>query len=412
MRFFGKVTAKLSAVIVFFCVSGSVQAQSGINADSLLQEAQQAAQQGKYNNSRRLAEQVLQVAPEYTDAALLLGYTYAWEQKYDSANAVLQPLLTSAPQNAGVYLALAKVALWSAEKPEQVLAYAKQGLALAPESGELKEYQIRALVNLHRYKEAEAVFNSLLHTYTRHQDIKKLLEEQESKHSLRTEYQFSTFDQDIPNWHLAAVEYTRLLRSGSLTGRVNYANRFEQNALQGEVDYWPHLNEKTYLYLNAGFSSSELFPDYRAGLEVYRKLPLNLEASLGARALVFPEQTVWLYTGHLGAYFSNYWAGFRQFVQYQQGTVQATSILQVRRYFRSPEQHLTLTLSRGSTPTNQVGLQEISRIGASRVGLESRFRLSNSFYWGALLQYEHEELSEGRFRNRYTSGLSLQYRFN
>ncbi|MEJ8800570.1 YaiO family outer membrane beta-barrel protein [Pontibacter sp. H249] len=397
--------------ITLFLIAGSVSAQTSVNVDSLFQQAQKAAQQGNYQQSRKLASQVLQAAPNYTDAAILIGSTYTWEQKYDSARIVLKPLLTTAPSRADLYLALSQLSLQSKEQPDVILAYANQGLALAPQSQELMQYKIEALIQLKKYKEAGQMLESLPVKSRYYDNAKTLLQNLARVNSLQTEYQYATFSTDIPDWHLASLEYTRLIKPGSISARVNYANRFEQQALQGEVDFWPRLSEKTYLYLNAGFSSSELFPDYRAGLEVYRKLQQSFEVSVGTRALVYPQQTVWLYTGHIGKYWGKYWASFRPFIQQHQGEVQTTGILQLRRYLKDETQHFTLTLAKGSTPTNQVGLQEINRLDASRVGIESRFRLGSSFYWGALLQYEYEELSKESARNRYTTGLSLQYRF-
>lgn len=402
---------KLLAVIFFIVAGGTVSAQSTLNADSLLQQAQQEARQGNYNTSRKLARQVLRITPAYTDAAVLIGNTYTWEQKYDSASTVLKPLLTTAPLHAEVFLALARLALQTNEQPEIIQVYADQGLALAPQSQELLKYKTEALIQLKKYKEASQMLESLPEKGSYYNNTRTRLRNLASINSLRTEYQYSTFNITMPDWHLASLEYTRLLKHGSINARINYANRFDRQALQGEADFWPRLNENTYLYLNAGFSDSELFPDYRAGLEVYRKLPQSIEVSLGARTLVYSEETVWLYTGHIGKYWSKYWAAFRPFIQQQQGKLQTTGILQLRRYFKDESQHLTLTLAKGNTPATQVGLQEINRLDASRVGIESKFRLGKSIYWGALLQYEYEELSKENSRNRYTTGLSLQYRF-
>ncbi|MBD1395635.1 YaiO family outer membrane beta-barrel protein [Pontibacter sp. JH31] len=402
---------KWLAALVLILTAGSVSAQSTIDSDSLLQQAQVAARQGNYSTSRKLARQVLRVAPAYTDAAILIGNTYTWEQKYDSANFVLQPLLSASTPTADLYLALIRLGLRSKTSPELILHYADQGLVIAPQSQELLEYKIQALIQQKKYLEAEKVLESLPQQNSFYQRTKTQLHDLASINSLHTEYQYATFSTAIPSWHLASLEYTRLLAPGSIGARVNYANRFEQQALQGEVDFWPRLDEKTYLYLNAGFSDSKLFPDYRAGLEAYRKLPHNLEASLGVRALIYSQETVWLYTGHIGKYWGKYWAGMRPFIQPQQGQVQATGILQLRRFLKDENQHLTLTLSKGSTPDMQVGLQEINRQDANKIGIRSQFRLGASFFWGAVLQFEYEEVSKESSRNRYTTGLSLQYKF-
>lgn len=402
---------KFLAASFMLLAAGTAIAQQQPDADALLKEAQSAAHAGKYNLSRSLAREVLQVAPNYIDAAILIGNTYAWEQKYDSAQFILQALLKQTPQHGEVYLALAKVALWSGQNPEVVLDYANRGLAVAPQSAELKEYNIRALALQRKYNEAYTLLETLPSDNNTRTDLTKMLDEQAMVNRIRTEYQFISFDKNFGNWHQSSLEYTRLLHKGSITGRLNYASRFGQNAMQVEADFWPKLNENTYLYLNAGFSDSELFPDYRAGLEVYRKVPGDMEISLGGRALHYTNQTVWLYTGHIGKYLGKYWIAVRPFVQHLPGSTQATGILQLRRYLKNPEEHISLSLAKGGTPVSMIGLQEINRLDANRISLEGNFKMGRSFYWGALLQYEHEEYAENTFRNRLTTGLSLQYRF-
>ena len=74
----------LGICLYFLLLSGSVQAQApAIDTDSLFKQAQELAFKGKYKDSRQLSRQVLQVAPAYLDASLLIARTYAWEQQYD-----------------------------------------------------------------------------------------------------------------------------------------------------------------------------------------------------------------------------------------------------------------------------------------------------------------------------------------
>ncbi|WP_439883337.1 YaiO family outer membrane beta-barrel protein [Pontibacter sp. MBLB2868] len=403
--------------LVLSCVlalPGSAYAQSpAVNTDSLMQEAQQYAAAKKYTKARQLARQVLNIAPEYADASLLIGRTYAWESDYDSARAALIPLLNSPALQEQAFSVLASVELWAAN-PGASLEYAEQGLENAPNSTSLSITKALALRDLRRYKEAIAFTQAALEKFPSNPDLLKLkeqLDELNRGNLLSIDYQFTTFDQDIPNWQLATVQYTRTTPIGAFSGKINYADRFGTSGLQAEVDAWPRLNTKTYAYINFGVSNSKLFPDYRAGAELYRILPHQMEASVGARALAYTNETVWLYTGHIGKYFHKYWASFRPFFQYQQDNWQATGILMFRRYFRYDDEYVTLSLSKGSTPFVQVALQEINRLDANKVSLDGQYRLSSQFLLGATLQYELEKYAENSSRKRFTSGLKLQYKF-
>ncbi|WP_242928770.1 YaiO family outer membrane beta-barrel protein [Pontibacter vulgaris] len=398
---------------IFILSAGSLFAQVTVNTDSLLQQAQKLASQGKYKNSRQLAKQVLQAAPTYTDAVILIGRTYAWESKYDSARTILLPLTNTTPTQAEALQALADVELWSGN-PSKSLLYAEKGLQQEPASVAFLLAKARAQRELHQYKEATITLQRILALTPNQPEALQLIKQIEDAgkyNRLRADYQLTTFNQDIPNWHLGTLEYSRQTPENNYVARVNVAERFEQQSIQGELEAYPRINEKTYAYLNLGISDGNLFPEYRAGAEVYRMLPYRLEASVGTRLLFYSTETVTLFTGHIGKYFPKYWASFRPYLQRQNSNWQTTGILQLRRYFRHEDEFLTLTVATGSTPLTQVGFEEISRLNSNRAGLEGQFRLSPSFLLGGLFMFEYEEYQAKASRNRFTTGITLQHKF-
>ncbi len=398
---------------VFILSANSLSAQVTVNTDSLFKEAQQLARQGKYKNSRLVAKQVLQAAPFYTDAAILIGRTYAWESNYDSAKVVLLPLVNTTPPNTEALLALADVELW-AGNAQLSLGYAEKGLQQAPASLPFSLAKARAQRNLQQTQEASATLQAILKTSPNNPEALRLLEQLEAgtrANRLSAAYQITTFNEDMPNWQLGTLEYSHFNPKISYVARVNAAERFEQKSMQGELEAYPRFNQKTYAYFNLGVSDGKLFPEYRVGAELYRVLPQRFETSLGTRVLFYSEETVMLYTGHIGKYFSKYWASFRPYLQRQNNEWQTTGILQLRRYFRHEDEFLTLTLATGSTPLVQVGFEEINRLNANRAGLEGQFRLSPQFLLGGLFMFEYEEYQANNSRNRFTSGITAHYKF-
>ncbi len=385
-------------------------AQAIQNSDSLFQKAQQLAREGNYERSRRLARQVIQEVPDFTDATVLIGRTYAWESKYDSARAVLLPHVEVLPAPAEVLLALTDIELWS-KNPLASLRYASLGQAQYPNVVSFDLAKARALRDLHRYREAIQALKAV--NVPDNHKVEELLTQLYGSlgNRLRADYRFSYQTDDAPSWQLGSIEYTRLSPKGNFIAKINYADRFEREGVQGELEAYPRLGEKAYAYVGLGASSGMLFPSYRGGAEFYYLLPRQMEVSLGTRALFYPEETVLLYTGHFGIYFSRYWVAFRPFLQQQRNQWKTTATLQLRRYFKHADEFLSLKLVKGSTPFTQVTIEEMRRLNASGIGLEGQLRLGQRFLLGSSFLFEYEEYRPSSYRSRYTTGISVDYKF-
>jgi len=382
--------------------AGALRAQAPVSADSLFKQAQRMAFAGKYAEGRRLSRQLLQVSPHYTDGAILLASTFIWEQAFDSARAVLRPLLEQNPDFAEGLLLMADVEL-KAGFPEAALPFINRGLALNPAARDFLQRKERANQALGRVEEEAqpgqggAAQAALLPVN------KEALTDR-----LRLDYQLTTFSKGFSPWHLGAVEYLHQHGRSKYLARINYAERYDQQSLQGELEAYPQLRRNTYAYLSVGASDRKLFPHYRLGVELYHLFPHKIEASLGGRGLFSPDERVILYTAYIGKYFPKYWVSLRPFAHRVGESWQATGILQLRRYLRHEDEHLTLMLAKGSIPFVQVGFREIGRFNATRAGLEGQFRLGKRYLIGGMAAYEYEEYSQDQFRNRFTVGLSLQ----
>ncbi|MCC9135075.1 YaiO family outer membrane beta-barrel protein [Pontibacter silvestris] len=403
----------LSLIITLHIITKKAFAQHIAPVDSLFKQAQELAKAGKYKNSRKLARQVISIVPQHTDAVLLIGRTFAWQNMSDSAKATLLPLIQQAPPNQEALLVLADAELWAGE-PEQSLQFAETGQKAFPASPFFLLAKARALHHLKRYKEATEVVRAIPEEQPQYEAALTLLEkiiDASMVNRLRVVHQSTVFMESMSPWHLSSIEYTRLAPKAKFLARASYAQRYSKQSIQGELETYPQLTKNTYVYLNAGFSDNKLFPTYRAGAEVYQVLPFKIEASLGARTLFFPSETVVLYTGYLGKYFQKQWLSFRPYFQKQQDGWQTTGIVQLRQYLKHEDEYLTLTLAKGSTPYNLVGFEEISRLDAARVGMEGQFRLGKSYLAGGTLMYEQEEYESDASHNRITMGLSFQVKF-
>ncbi len=212
-------------------------------------------------------------------------------------------------------------------------------------------------------------------------------------------------------WHTATAELSRRGGGATLVGRANYAHRFGQDGVQVEADAYPRLTRRTYAYLNAGYSPSEIFPELRLGAELYTGFGRGGEASLGARRLEFADEGVTLLTGSLGAYAGNYYFSARPYVApLDEGTSRSVTVL-ARRYLADGDSHVTLSAGAGTAPTESPLQFELRRVSSRRVGAYGRLpvRPGVGVRWSA--GYEREEITRGAPRDRFNVGVGAERRF-
>lgn len=93
------------------------------------------------------------------------------------------------------------------------------------------------------------------------------IKENSAKNKVSLSYDYIYFDKQFNDpWHLVSVDYGRQTKYGSIIGRVNYANRFNTNGYQFELDMYPRISNTFYAYVSGGVSNTVgVFPKYRGG---------------------------------------------------------------------------------------------------------------------------------------------------
>ncbi len=162
-------------------------------------------------------------------------------------------------------------------------------------------------------------------------------------------YEYQHFNQGFSAWDWWSLEYSHRFDWGALVGRVNWADRYDQTALQYEVDAYPHLWKGAYLYLNYGVAEQDtFFPSRRYGAEIYWTLPKQFEASVGVRRLEYSVSDVWLYTGSIGWYRGNWYMAFRPWVSNKPGDTSVSASFMARRYLATKDDYWTVRVGGGS----------------------------------------------------------------
>lgn len=105
------------------------------------------------------------------------------------------------------------------------------------------------------------------------------------KNRIGLSYNYTFFDQDgVRPWHFGSIYYIWEERKGSLSARVNFADRgFSRGSgYQFEAEAYPrHFN--SYSFINFAYSNALIFPKFRFGYSYYENLKNGWEAEIGLR---------------------------------------------------------------------------------------------------------------------------------
>jgi YaiO family outer membrane protein len=245
------------------------------------------------------------------------------------------------------------------------------------------------------------------------------IKDNSAKNKFGISYDFVHFDKQFNNpWHLMSIDYGRQTKFGSVSTRINYANRFKENGFQFELDAYPRISRTFYAYTSAGISGDGVFPNYRAGFSLYANLPSSFEADAGFRYLRFDSDT-WIYTLSAGKYYKNYWFNLRTYLTPSNSAISHSYSFNVRYYFGGAFDYLRFGAGTGLSPdesTNSVliGQQTESSLYKLKsnninLGLVHSFKTFNVVSLN--LSWLNQEYRRSTFGNQTTAAISYQRRF-
>ena len=337
-------------------ITDHVSAQDKLSSDELFVKARKLAFDDKnYVEAIALTKLALKQSPDYADIRIFLGRLYTWTDKIDSARVEFKQVLEKNQGYEDVYLAYGSLEYWNNDS-EKALSLVSEGIIYNERSEDLLLLKAKILNNLRRYEEANKTINELLKLnpgLTEARALSSQTREFVSKNKIGVSYDYLYFDKQFDDpWHLGSIDYTRQTGIGSLTARVNIANRFKTNGTQFELDFYPRISDVFYAYVSAGYSGDVgVFPEYRTGFSLYANLPSAFEAEAGFRILSFGEKT-WIYTASVGKYYKSFWFNLRSFLTPSNSSVSQSVALNVRYYFGGADDYLSFGTGTGLSPDN------------------------------------------------------------
>ncbi len=339
---------------IFIFLATTCRAQNHLSSDELFKDARNAAfEQKDYDKAKEIAYQALAQSPGYSDIDVFLGRIYAWNHQYDSARIHFAKVLDANPSNEDASIAFADLEYWN-DHYQNALDICNKALDKNPQSEELLLRKAKNLKELKQYKEAGLITQELLkknQNNTAAHALATSLKDATSINKITISYENSSFDKQYDKaWNLGSISYGRYTKFGTVIGRLNYANRFGTNGLQGEVDAYPHISKTFYAYVNVGYAGDvSVFPKYRAGFSLYANLPNSFEAELGLRYLYFSSATN-IYTAAIGKYWKNFLFTARTYITPSVSDVSQSYSINTRYYLKGADDYIGLTLGTGISP--------------------------------------------------------------
>jgi YaiO family outer membrane protein len=341
-----------------------------------------------------------------------MSRVYAWEKQFDKSRDNIKIVLDDGVNSEAIDVWI-DVEMWS-DNYDKALEVCDFGLSEYPTRENFHLKRAKVLQKLERFDEAGETVNRLLDINPTNPEAIKLQEFLDIagiSNKINVDYSINTFNQKFDSWHFAYIDYSRKFAFGTMILRFNYANRFKKEGYQFESDGYITIKEGMYSYVNAGYSSTDLFPKLRLGIEPYHKLPAAMEISLGYRYMDFGTSIVRLFTGSLGKYIGNYWFSFRPFINLNRDAKGFSGIFIARRYLSDSENHLSLTLGLGFIPSDELNSNEVLKIDSKKIGLGYTGNLFKNVFLKLSAQYFDEEYVPGKVRNGYNLSIGFQNRF-
>lgn len=418
MQYKDHLSILLLLPVLILLFQAPAAAQQVDNVDTAFEVARQLAFDGDYSEARSLARAILDISPNYHDVRILLARTYSWNGEYQEAREQLHIVLNNDPDYRDALIAAIDNELW-AENPDEAVLISNSAVNHYPMNETLLLKNAEAHRNAGMEKEALRILDKIDQINPSSEDagqLRRSINITGLNYTLTASYTYDWFSDVFDPWQKGHIQLSRKTPAGSIIGRLNYADRFEKTGLQPEIDFYPGIVDGLYGYLNFGYTNNNLYPKYRVGAELYKRLPKGFEASAGFRHLRFQNGTVTIYTGSLSKYWGSWYFSARPYLTPSSAGVSRSINLTARRYTNGPENYVTFRSGFGFSPEER-RFQDISGdiflVESQYVGVDvfKTIRYNLAFF-GALDAARQElRFDPGRFIQVYTLNAGIQVKF-
>lgn len=386
-------------------MSGSLFAQ--VNTDSLFTSAINDSRQENYDEAISKSEKILSLYPDRYDVMVFIANVYSWKGESDKALTYIGKAYELNSANTELYDSWLNILLWSGKYGEviEISKLAKQNNY--PDNYNLAYKKATAYKNLGEndkgielIKDNPAYLDSL--------QMRRLYNE---LYKLNKSGVFSFFysmdyiDENSNNpQQLSYIDYAFKIKQQTLIPRFSFANRFNTNDFQVEVDYYHIMKDRYYLYGNLGYGvENSLFPRYSAGLEPYFPIGKTAEASLGGRYLKYYKNEIFILTGNANTYYGDFWFMVRPYFVIQDKKSTLTTMCSIRHYSADPANFWGVDLFYGNTLDERYSILQSYQqymLDSYRVKIQKSLGIFKYHELKLSASYTYEEYIPDSFRNR------------
>jgi YaiO family outer membrane protein len=373
-----------------------------MNIDSAYREARQLAFEGKRNVAETVLLSILAQNQNYSDGRLLLARIYAWDERYTPAIQHAQEVLKFAPHYVEAHEFLIDVFIWS-HQYESALNEVQKTLELSQTTSALQYKKALIYYYLGQYHPALGILDSIIDGSLTEEvsQLKKQIQDRILKNEVSLSAGVDVFSKTFKPAYYSSLQMVRKNTWGTFILRSNYANRFNRTGWQPEVELYPRISEKSYAFVNYGYSNSSLFPQHRFGAEWFTKLSKKIEGSIGVRHLRFQSpNSVWIYTNSFTWYKKSFMLTIRPSLV-QGATLFTHSLLfSGRKYWNDKNDFVSLSLSNGVLPDERrlqsgTGLNVDGRytVRSKNISVGLNKQLASKITGRLSYEFQHREIS-------------------
>lgn len=388
------------------------------SSDSLLiASKKEAYSNNNYTGAITLIKRAITQSPTYKDLQVFLGRLYIHNNQPDSAKTIFQNILNLEPKNADAIDGIYDLEYWNSNY-KQAIDIADLGINNYPDSAIYYLKKAKAINAQDLPYDAIALLDNNINIIEKDSAASaylKNLKLDNLKHRIGVSYEYVDFDKRFDNpWHFGAISYGYRSKFGRIIGRLNYANRFNSQGLQGELEAYPTLKKIGYQYIGIAVSDSPIFPKFRAGYSLFASLPKSFEAEIGARYLRFTDNT-FLFTAAIGKYVGNTFYNLRSFITPSE-TAWSYSFTGSARFFMSDDMDDFFSISAGTGISPDDKIREIfinsfANLKSYKAGLSFNKVIKKKDLFSIDLGWFREEYDTKTWGNQYNIGASYSRRF-
>jgi YaiO family outer membrane protein len=366
-----------------------------------------------------LTNRALELAPEYHDIRILQVRNNWALDNLNEADDDLNVLLKEAPQYVDTKpLALQRINRFTDK--EEALVYISRLEKFYPDESSLKIQKAQLLIKLKRRQEArEIALKSIEDTGISGADryVLQTILNRTVSNEIAINYQLINFSKDYGRdpWHTVSAEFQHNIDRTAVIGRINYTDRAYDQGTLYELEAYPVINDRTYAFINAGFSNGDLFPDFRGSASLFYNFAQIFEAEIGGRLLNFNNSS--FFTGIVGitAYSGSFYLNAKTFL----GPERVNQLVQnyqfnIRYYFGNADNYFFGRLGSGISPDERA----IFTLVQNNPGLEAYYfnvGINKSLGIHHIIQigggYLFEDVNSETQGSQLLANLMYRYRF-